>query len=122
MIGKSVDVLGSTGSVGTQVLDVCRRSDVRVVMIAAHSNIGLLDEQIREFKPVYCAVGDSEKAKQLKDAVSDTDTVIISGYGEMCDAVYSIQCDIVYNAVSGKNGLLPTLSAVKSGKKLALAN
>ena len=122
MINKSVSVLGSTGSVGTQVLDVCRRLGARVEFIAAGSNISLLESQIREFKPAYCAVTNEKKAGELKIAVSDTETKIIPGYDGMCETAAAVDCDIVYNAVSGKNGLLPTLSVLGSGKTLALAN
>ncbi len=122
MINKSVSVLGSTGSVGTQVLDVCRRLGARVEFIAAGSNISLLESQIREFKPAYCAVTNEEKAGELRIAVSDTRTKIITGYDGMCETASEVDCDIVYNAVSGKNGLLPTLSVLGSGKTLALAN
>ncbi|MBQ7699127.1 MAG: 1-deoxy-D-xylulose-5-phosphate reductoisomerase [Clostridia bacterium] len=119
---KRVAVLGSTGSVGTQVCDVCEKLGAPVAFIAAHSNIGILEEQVRKFKPQICAVGDEKKAEELKIAVKDTDTKIISGYDGMCEAIKEFDCDIVYNAVSGKNGLLPTLSVLQSGKTLALAN
>lgn len=122
MINKKVAVLGSTGSVGTQVCDVCERLGATVGFIAAHSNIGLLEEQIRKFKPEICAVGDTNKAEELRVKVKDTDTKIVSGYDGMCEAVGEYDCDLVYNAISGKNGLLPTLSVLRSGKTLALAN
>ena len=122
MIKKKVAVLGSTGSVGTQVCDVCEKLGASVKFIAAHSNIGLLEQQIRKFSPEICAVGDSDKAAELRIAVRDTSTKIISGYDAMCEAVKEYDCDLVYNAISGKNGLLPTLSALQSGKTLALAN
>lgn len=122
MTRKRIAVLGSTGSVGTQVLDVCRRFGARVVFIAARSNIGLLEAQIREFKPRYCVVEDAEKAAMLKAAVADTCTAVYSGYDAVCDIAGAIECDIVYNAISCKNGLLPTLAVVRSGKTLALAN
>jgi 1-deoxy-D-xylulose-5-phosphate reductoisomerase len=122
MIKKKVAVLGSTGSVGTQVCDVCEKLGASVKFIAAHSNIGLLEQQIRKFSPEICAVGDSDKASELRIAVRDTSTKIISGYDAMCEAVKEYDCDLVYNAISGKNGLLPTLSTLQSGKTLALAN
>lgn len=122
MINKKVAVLGSTGSVGTQVCDVCEKLGASVGFIAAHSNIGLLECQIRTFKPQICAVGDENKAAELKIAVKDTDTKIVSGYDAMCEAVKEYDCDLVYNSISGKNGLLPTLSVLQSGKTLALAN
>ena len=122
MTDKKVAVLGSTGSVGTQVLDVCGRFGARVVYIAANSNTDLLEQQIRRHKPLYCAVGDDNKANELEIRVKDTDTKIIKGYKALCDTAAEVDCDLVYNAVSGKNGLLPTLSVLASGKTLALAN
>ena len=122
MINKKVAVLGSTGSVGTQVLDICDRLGADVVYIAAHSNVKLLEEQIRRFSPKICAATDEKSAAALKTAVSDTNTKIVSGYDNMCSSVAETDCDIVYNAVSGKNGLMPTLSVLQSGKTLALAN
>ena len=122
MINKKVAVLGSTGSVGTQVCDVCEKLGASVGFIAAHSNIGLLERQIRAFKPQICAVGDENKAAELKIAVKDTKTKIVSGYDSMCEAVKEYDCDLVYNSISGKNGLMPTLSVLQSGKTLALAN
>ena len=122
MIKKKAAILGSTGSVGTQAADVCRRFGADVVYIAAQSNIKVLEEQIRLFKPGYCAVADEYAASQLKAAVADTETAVYAGYDSMCSLTEQIGCDLVYNAVSGKNGLMPTLSALRSGKTLALAN
>lgn len=118
---KKAAVLGSTGSVGTQVLDVCEKLGAEVVFIAAHSNIGLIAEQIKKYKPKYCAVTDINAANRLDNMISGG-TKIIKGYDEMCRAVYDLDCDVVFNAVSGKNGLFPTLSVIRSGKTLALAN
>ena len=122
MTKKKVAILGSTGSVGTQAADVCRRFGADVVFVAANRDIKTLEEQIRLFKPEYCAVADPDAAAKLKAAVADTDTKVYSGYGSMCSLTEQIGCDIVYNAVSGKNGLMPTLAALRSGKTLALAN
>ncbi len=121
MMKKKAAVLGSTGSVGTQVLDVCDRLGAEVVFIAAHSNIELLLSQINKFKPIYVAVTDISAAEKLENEI-DGNTRLIKGYDAMCEAIGQTDCDIVFNAVSGKNGLLPTLSAVRSGKTLALAN
>ncbi len=118
---KKAAVLGSTGSVGTQVLDVCDKLGAEVVFIAAHSNIGLIAEQIKKYKPKYCAVTDINAANRLDNMISG-ETKLIKGYDEMCRAVYDLDCDVVFNAVSGKNGLFPTLSVIRSGKTLALAN
>ncbi|MBO4423369.1 MAG: 1-deoxy-D-xylulose-5-phosphate reductoisomerase [Clostridia bacterium] len=122
MIQKRVAILGSTGSVGSQICDVCERCGAKIVLITANANTGSLERQIRKYGPEYCAVSDEKSAKELAVSVSDTGTKIISGYDAMCDIVGQIECDIVYNAISGKNGLLPTLASLSSGKTLALAN
>lgn len=119
---KDLVILGSTGSVGKQALDVCDHLGLRVVGISGRRNVSALEEQIRKYKPVYCAVADEKAAEQLKIAVSDTDTKIISGENAsetLCDAA---ECDTVLNSLSGVAGLRPTVATVMSGKKLALAN
>lgn len=121
-IKKKTAILGSTGSVGTQTADVCEKLGAEVVCIAAGSNIRLLEDQIRKFHPLYCAVSDKGRAKELEIAVSDTNTKIISGYDDMCKLLTEIDCDIVFNSISGYNGLKPTLATLESGKILALAN
>ena len=121
MMKKKAAVLGSTGSVGTQVLDVCDKLGADVAFIAARSNIELLLKQIKKFKPEYVAVTDTDAADKLKSQISG-DTKLIKGYDATCRAIEEFDCDIVFNAVSGKNGLLPTLSVIRSGKTLALAN
>ena len=122
MINKKIAVLGSTGSVGTQVLDVCEKLGARVTLIAAKNNISLLEKQIRRFKPGICAVEDEAAASLLSVAVADTDTKVVPGYGRMCEEAAGCDADLVYNAVSGKNGLMPTLAVLGAGKTLALAN
>ena len=119
---KSIAILGSTGSVGTQTADVAEHFGVRVKALAAFGNIALLEKQIRQFSPDVCAVADENAAKLLKISVSDTNCKIISGYESVCNIAADTSCDIVFNSISGKNGLLPTLSALKAGKTLALAN
>ncbi len=121
-MNKKIIILGSTGSVGTQTVDAVRATGDKIVGIAANSDIKTLEAQIREFSPVFCAVTDENAAKTLKTVVADTGTKIISGYEGMCDAAGEYECDIVFNSVSGKNGLLPTLSALRAGRTLALAN
>ncbi len=121
-MNKKVIILGSTGSVGTQTVDAVLSENDKVIGIAGNSNTMALEKQIRELSPMFCAVSDPETAKKLKIAVADTNTVILSGYDALCEAVGEYECDIVFNSISGKNGLLPTLSALRSGKTLALAN
>lgn len=121
-INKSIVILGSTGSVGKQTADVAEYFGVKVKAIAAGKNIKVLEEQIRKFSPEYCAVTDQNAAKNLKIAVADTSCKILDGYDSVCQIAGSVECDIVFNSVSGKNGLLPTVSALKSGRTVALAN
>ncbi len=125
---KHLSLLGSTGSIGTQALDVVRciqnegEHAVRVTALAAHSNIKLLEEQIREFKPCAAAVFDYDKAKLLKIAVQDTDTKILSGMEGLCALAEQEEADIVLNSVVGMVGLTPTLRALQAKKEVALAN
>ena len=119
---KNLSILGSTGSIGTQTLDVARNLSLEVTALAAYGNIKLLEEQIREFHPVLAVVFDEEKAKQLRTAVADTGTKILAGMDGLCEAASIDGADVVVNAVVGCVGLQPTLAAIKSGKDLALAN
>ena len=119
---KNLSILGSTGSIGTQTLDVARNLSLEVTALAAYGNIKLLEEQIREFHPVLAVVFDEEKAKQLRTAVADTGTKILAGMDGLCEAASIDGADVVVNAVVGCVGLQPTLAAIGAGKDLALAN
>ena len=119
---KNLSILGSTGSIGTQTIDVARNLSLEVTALAAYGNIKLLEEQIREFHPVLAVVFDEEKAKQLRTAVADTETKILAGMDGLCEAASIDGADVVVNAVVGCVGLQPTLAAIKAGKDLALAN
>lgn len=114
-------ILGSTGSIGTQALDICRRDGYKVTALAAGSNIELLEKQAREFRPKYVAVFNEEKAKELKIKLSDTDTRVLSGTDGVCEVAKS-EGDTVLNAIVGIAGLRPTLSAIEAKKTIALAN
>ena len=115
-------VLGSTGSVGRQALDVCRHRNIKVTALSAGSNISLLEEQIREFSPGLCAVADERAAADLAVRVADTGTRIISGKNSAEVIASEADADTVLNSVSGIAGLRPTLAAIRAGKNLALAN
>lgn len=115
-------ILGSTGSIGTQSLDVARGLGMQVTALAARRNIKLLEEQIREFKPSIAAVMDEDAAKQLKISIADTDTKVLSEMDGFIEAASFSDCDTVLNSVVGMVGLRPTMAAVSSGKRLALAN
>lgn len=118
---KSLIILGSTGSIGTQALDVCRRDGYKVTALAAGSNIKLLEEQAREFKPSLVAVFDEEKSKELKIKLADTDIKVLCGIDGVCEVAQS-DGDIVLNSIVGIAGLRPTLKAIEAKKTIALAN
>ena len=101
---KRLSVLGSTGSIGTQTLDVCRKLGFRVEALAAGSNDELLEKQAREFSPKLVAMYDEEAAKRLSIALSDTDITVLSGEEGVLEAA-RIDCDVVLNAVTGIAGL-----------------
>ncbi len=118
---KKLIVLGSTGSIGTQALEICCRDGYKVTALAAGSNIDLLEKQAREFSPKTVAVFNQEKAKELKIKLSDTDIKVLSGVDGVCEIAQS-EGDIVLNAIVGIAGLRPTLAAIDAGKTIALAN
>ncbi len=118
---KSIAVLGSTGSIGTQALEVAERDGYKVTALAAGSNIELLEKQARKFKPFVVAVFDEDSANALKIKLGDTDIKVLSGVGGVCEAA-EYDCDIVLNSIVGIAGLRPTLSAIKAGRDIALAN
>lgn len=119
---KTLSILGSTGSIGTQALDVVRKLDFKVCALAAHSNIKLLEEQIREFQPALAAVYDLEAAKKLRLAVADLPVRVVQGMEGLCEAASMTDADVILNSVVGMVGLQPTLAAVRAKKDVALAN
>ncbi len=118
---KSLVILGSTGSIGTQALEVCRRDGYTVVGLAAGSNIDLLEKQAREFKVKAVAVFNEEKAAALKIKLGDTDIKVLSGVDGVCE-IAVMDADVALNSIVGIAGLRPTLAAIESGKDIALAN
>ena len=120
---KTIAILGSTGSIGTQTLEVVRANgDIRVAALAAGKNIKLLEQQIREFRPRLAAVADEEDAKALKMAVADLSVEILFGEeGREADAVCE-EAEILVTAIVGMIGILPTVRAIEAGKNIALAN
>ena len=119
---KSISVLGSTGSIGTQTLDVARMHNIKVTALTAYKNIELLEKQAREFNPKFVCVIDKSSAVSLKAALADTDINVLSGEESVIQAATESSCDTVVNAIVGVAGLLPTISAIKAGKNIALAN
>ena len=120
---KKIAVLGSTGSIGTQTLEVVRENgDIQVMGLAAGSNTDLLEKQIREFHPAKAAVWSEEKAKELRVRVADTDTEIISGMEGLIEVAVMEDTQILVTAIVGMIGIRPTIEAIKAGKDIALAN
>ena len=118
-----ISVLGSTGSIGTQTLEIAREyKGIRVEAMTARKNIALLEKQVREFKPRLVCVTDEEKAKELKIKLADTDTKVVSGEEGLAETAASGNAQTVVTAVVGISGLLPTIEAIKAGKNIALAN
>lgn len=120
---KKIAILGSTGSIGTQTLEVVRANkDIEVTALAAGSNIDLLEKQIREFPPKIAAVWNEEKAKELKDRVRDLDIRVESGMDGLLAVATELGAEIVVTAVVGMIGIRPTIAAMNAGKDIALAN
>jgi len=119
---KQLSLLGSTGCIGTQSLNVCRHLGIRVVALTAHKNAVLMEQQIREFHPKVAVMTDRDAYGTLKVSVADTDTKVLFGMEGLCEAAALPQADTVLNSVVGMVGLRPTLAAIEAGKDLALAN
>lgn len=119
---KIISILGSTGSIGTQSLTVCKKMGYHVKAITAHSNWKLMEEQIRQFNPEKAVLTDMEAAQKLKEAVSDTATTVLSGMDGVLEVASDPQQDTVINALMGVAGLKPTVCAIEAGNNVALAN
>lgn len=117
-----IDLLGSTGSIGEQTVDVARARGIGVRSICAGRNYKRVEEQAREFRPAFCAMYDEDAAKALKLALADTDIQVLGGENGICEMIARSDASVSLNAIVGKAGLLPTLSAIEAGKRLALAN
>lgn len=119
---KIISVLGSTGSIGTQTLEVARESGVKISALAVKKNISLLELQIREFRPKIAAVFDERAAKDLRQNIKDTNTKVVCKMDGLCEAACQNDAESVITAVSGMIGLKPTLEAINSKKDICLAN
>ena len=119
---KGIALLGSTGSIGTQSLDVCRMHGYRVVCLTANRRVDLMEKQIREFRPELVSMMDAAAAGDLRARVADTDTKVLSGMDGLIECATYAGADTVLNAVVGMVGLQPTLAAIRAKKTLALAN
>ncbi len=119
---KTISLIGSTGSIGKQTLQVCRKHNISVKALAAKSNIGLLEEQASEFSPERVCIYDDAKYAELKDRLSDTGIKILRGMEGLCEIASDRSADLFVNSVVGMVGLLPTLTAIENGIDVALAN
>lgn len=118
---NSLSILGSTGSIGTQTLDVARKLNLKVNALSAYSSIELLEEQIREFRPALAVVFDEDRAEELKIKIADTSTKVLSGMSGLYEICHD-DSELIVNAVVGMVGLEPTLEAIKAKKDIAFAN
>lgn len=120
---KKIAILGSTGSIGTQTLEVVRENkDIEVRALAAGNNIKLLEEQIREFHPKLVAVWSEERAKELKENIKDLNVKVVSGMEGLIEVAISKDTSILVTAIVGMIGIRPTIAAIEAGKDIALAN
>ena len=119
---SSVAILGSTGSVGRQALEVAAHHGIPVDYISAHSSLDLLEEQVRAFRPRLCAVADEDAAADLRVRIADTPTRVLSGKEGILTGITETTAPVVVNSILGEAGLLPTLATIDAGKRLALAN
>ena len=120
---KKVAILGSTGSIGTQTLDVIsRQEDLSVIALSAGSNIELLEQQTRQFHPELVCVWDEEKAKQLRDNLKDMSVRVVCGMEGLLELAVYEESDVLVTAIVGMLGIRPTIAAIKAGKTIALAN
>ena len=120
---KKIAILGSTGSIGTQTLEVARTNkDLEITALAAGSNIDLLEKQIREFGPSLAAVWSEEKAKELRVRTADLDVKIVSGMEGLLDVAVQPESELLVTAIVGMIGIRPTIAAMEAGKDIALAN
>lgn len=120
---RNISILGSTGSIGTQTLDIARAyKGISVHALSAYSNIELLEAQTREFMPSLVCVFDEKKANDFKTRIADLDVRVVSGNDGLIEVATCKNAEIVVTAVVGISGLLPTIEAIKAGKNIALAN
>lgn len=119
---KNISLLGSTGSIGTQSLDVCRMHGYNVKCLAANSRVNIIENQVREFKPDMVCMMSEKAAKELRARISDTAARVVSGMDGLIECAVYDKADTVLNSVVGMVGLQPTLEAIKAKKTIALAN
>ena len=121
-MNKTIAVLGATGSVGTQALDVARVRNYKVDLVSANANETEAEKIAREFKPKYLCMANPAAAESMKLRLADTQTRVFSGESGICEAIRLSECETVVNSILGEAGLMPTLATIDAGKRLALAN
>lgn len=120
---KKIGILGSTGSIGTQTLEIVRSNpDLQVVALAAGSNVSLMEQQVREFHPLLAVMGSEEASADLKSRIADTDTRVSAGMEGMLELAILPQVEVLVTAIVGMIGIRPTIAAIEAGKTIALAN
>jgi len=119
---NTISILGSTGSIGRQTLEVAEELGLRVAAITAHSSVARMEEQARKFRPALAVMTDEKAAEDLKVRLADTDTRVLGGFDALCEAAVHPEADTVVTAVVGMVGLKPTLAAIREKKRIALAN
>lgn len=117
-----LSLLGSTGSIGVQALEVARHNNIKICALAAGNNSALMEMQAREFMPEIVTMSSDEAAADLKIRLADTSIKVLGGQDSVCEAAACADAGMVLNAIVGMQGLLPTMTALQEGKKLALAN
>ena len=121
-MSNTISILGSTGSIGRQTLDVAEQMGLRVAALTAHANVERMEEQVRQFKPRLAVLTDEAAAKDLTVRLADTETKVIGGFDGLMEAAVISEADTVVTAVVGMVGLRPTLAAIGEKKRIALAN
>lgn len=121
-MSKTISILGSTGSIGRQTLDVAEQMDLRVAALTAHSSVERIEEQVRKFHPALAVLTDEAAARDLTVRLADTDIKVLGGFDALEEAATLPEADTVVTAVVGMVGLKPTLAAIKEKKRIALAN
>lgn len=119
---NKINILGSTGSIGKQAIEVCKSLGFLIESISCNSNIELLEKQIRECRPKFACVVDEEKAKELKLKIKDLDVKILAGKDGILESINEDDSEFVLNAIVGIDGLMPTIEAIKNNKNIATAN
>lgn len=123
MLERKIGILGSTGSIGTQTLEIVRSNpDFKVIALAAGSNVDLMEKQAREFQPELCVMWTEEAAKELRLRLSDTSVTVLAGMDGLLTLAVMPEMQILVTAIVGMIGLRPTIAAIKAGKIIALAN